>query len=54
MVETRVNEEDFQQEVDLMAWKFAQEAADYWRHKIEELEHAAGFGAAVSRFDSSG
>ena len=54
MVEARVNEEDFQQEEDLMAWKFAQEATDYWRHKIEELEHAAGLGATVSGSDSSG
>jgi hypothetical protein len=49
MVSTRVNEEDFEQEEDLMAWKFAQEAPDYWRHKIEELEHAAGLSEAVSR-----
>ncbi len=47
--EARVNEEDFQQEEALMAWKFAQEAAEYWRQTIEELEHAAGFGQAVSR-----
>jgi hypothetical protein len=54
IVEARVNEEDFEQEEDLMAWKFAQEATDYWRHKIEELEHAAGLGAAVPGSDSSG
>ena len=33
IVEARINEEDFEQEEDLMAWKFAQEAVDYWRHK---------------------
>jgi len=54
MVSTRVNEEDFEQEEDLMAWKFAQEATDYWRLKIEELEHAAGLSEAVSRSDSRG
>jgi hypothetical protein len=54
VAEARVNEEDFEQEEDLMAWKFAQEAADYWRHKIEELEHAAGFSEAVSGSDSRG
>lgn len=41
MVARRVDEEDFEQEEDLMAWKFAQQAADYWREKIEELERAA-------------
>ena len=41
VVEARVNEEDFEQEEDLMAWKFAIEAAEYWRQKIEELERAA-------------
>lgn len=40
-VDVRVREEDFGQEEDLMAWKFAQEAAEYWRQKIEELERAA-------------
>jgi len=54
LVETRVNEEEFEQEEDLMAWKFAQEATDYWRSKIEELEHAAGLGEAVSGADSGG
>jgi hypothetical protein len=41
LVETRVNEEDFAQEEDLMAWKFAQATADYWRQKTEELKRAA-------------
>lgn len=41
MVEARVDEEDFEQEEDMMAWKFAEEAAEYWRQKIEELERAA-------------
>ena len=47
LVETRVNEEDFAQEEDLMAWKFAQDAADYWRQKTEELKRAAGAGEAI-------
>lgn len=46
-VEARINKEDFEQEEDLMAWKFAQEAADYWRQRIEELERAAGLGEAL-------
>jgi hypothetical protein len=40
-VEAQMNEERFEQDEDLMAWKFAQEAAEYWRRKIEELERAA-------------
>jgi len=47
MVEMRVNEEVFEQEEDLMAWKFAKEAAEYWRNLIEELGHAAGSGKAI-------
>ena len=47
LVETRVHEEAFEQEEDLMAWKFAQDAAAYWRQKIEELKHAAGAGEAI-------
>ena len=47
LVETRVNEEDFAQEEDLMAWKFAQDAVDYWRQKTEELKRAAGAGEAI-------
>ena len=47
LVETRVHEEDFVQEEDLMAWRFAQEAADYWQQKTEELKRAAGAGEAI-------
>ena len=47
VVETRVSEEDFVQEEDLMAWQFAQEAAAYWRQKVEELERAVGAGEAL-------
>lgn len=47
MVEVRVNEEDFEQEEDLMAWKFAKEAAEYWRQKIEEVKRAAGSREAI-------
>jgi hypothetical protein len=46
-VKTRVHEEDFAQEEDLMAWKFAQNAADYWQQKTEELKRAAGAGEAI-------
>ena len=48
MIETHMNEEDFAQEEDLMAWKFAQDAAEYWRQKTEELKRAAGAGEAIS------
>ena len=47
LVETRMHEEDFAQEEDLMAWKFAQDAAAYWRQKTEELKRAAGAGEAI-------
>jgi len=47
MVEERKHGEDFEQEEDLMAWKFAQEAADYWRQRIEEVERATGAGEAL-------
>ena len=38
MLEQKQNEEDFEQEDDLMTWKFAQESAQYWKEKIEELK----------------
>src|SRR5687768_8869286 len=44
--EEQVNEEDFEREEDLMAWQFAQEAAEYWRRMIEKLEYAVGAGEA--------
>jgi hypothetical protein len=47
MVEARLNTEDFEQEDDLMAWKFAQDAADYWRQTSEELKRAAGAGETI-------
>ena len=46
-VEARMHEEDFAQEEDLMAWQFAQDAAEYWRQKTEELKRAAGAGEAL-------
>ena len=46
-IEARVNEEDFAQEEDLMAWKFAQDAANYWRQKTEELKRVAGADEAI-------
>lgn len=42
MVDVRMNEENFEQEEDLMVWKFAKEGAAYWRENIDELEGAAG------------
>jgi hypothetical protein len=47
LVETRENEEDFAQAEDLIAWRFAQDATDYWRQKTEELKLAAGDGEAI-------
>lgn len=46
-VETRLNAEDFEQEDDLMAWRFAQDAADYWRRTSEDLQRAAGSGETI-------
>ena len=43
-MEAPMNRENFASEDDLMAWKFAHEAAQYWRQLIGELEHAAGSG----------
>ncbi|MBI3247456.1 MAG: hypothetical protein HYZ50_13220 [Deltaproteobacteria bacterium] len=34
-VEEKVNDEDFEQEEDLMAWQFAHEAAECWRQMID-------------------
>ena len=42
-----MNEENFAQEEDLMAWKFAKDAAEYWWQKTEELKRAAGAGEAI-------
>ena len=47
LVETGMNAEDFAQEEDLLAWKFAQDAAAYWRQKTEELQRAAGAGETI-------
>ena len=47
IIEARMHEEDFAQEEDLMAWKFAQDTAEYWRQKTEELKRAAGAGEAI-------
>ena len=38
MLEQKVENEEFEQEDDLMAWKFAQESAQYWKEKIVELK----------------
>jgi hypothetical protein len=47
LVETRVKEENFEQEEDLMAWKFAQDAVGYWQQKTEELKRATGSGETI-------
>ena len=38
MLEQKVENEEFEQEDDLMAWKFAHESAQYWKEKIVELK----------------
>ncbi len=30
--------ENFEEEEDYMAWKFAEEGANYWREKVEQLK----------------
>lgn len=34
-------EENFVEEEDFMAWKFAEEGAAYWREKVESLKREA-------------
>ena len=34
------NEEDFCQEDDLMAWKFAKDGVEFWNKRLEELKSA--------------
>ena len=34
----KVNEEDFEEEDDFMAWPFSHENAGYWKKKVKELE----------------
>ena len=36
-ISNKVNDEDFGEEDDLMAWKFAKEGAGFWHKKLEEL-----------------
>ena len=38
-IEQKINQENFEQEDDLMAWRFAYEGLQYWAKKIEELRH---------------
>jgi hypothetical protein len=40
-VNARRVEEVFDEEDDLMAWRFAKEAAEYWELKVKELGRAA-------------
>lgn len=40
-LETTKEDENFDEEEDFMAWKFAKEAIDYWQEQIETLENAA-------------
>ena len=37
-ISNKENEEDFEEEDDLMAWKFAKEGAEFWVKKLEELK----------------
>lgn len=37
-IANKENEEDFGEEDDLMAWKFAKEGAEFWLRKLEELK----------------
>ena len=37
-ISNKENEEDFEEEDDLMAWKFAKEGAEFWLKKLEELK----------------
>jgi hypothetical protein len=37
MVESKKNEEDFEEEDDLMSWRFAHETAGYLTKKVQEL-----------------
>ena len=36
----KVGTEKFEEEDDLMAWKFAKESMDYWKNRLEELKSA--------------
>lgn len=40
-LENTKGDENFDEEEDFMAWKFAKGAIDYWREQIEILENAA-------------
>lgn len=40
-IETKENDEDFEEEEDLMAWKFAVESLEYWEERVDLLEDAA-------------
>ncbi len=39
-LESKINEEDFEEEEDLMEWKFAKDFLTYWKDRLESLEHA--------------
>ncbi len=38
MTNQQIGKEDFEQEDDLMAWRFAHENFQYWKEKTEELK----------------
>lgn len=40
-VESTENQEDFEEEEDFMAWKFAMESLEYWEERVDLLENAA-------------
>jgi len=37
-LESEINNEDFAEEDDLMAWRFCHEHSEYWVKKVKELE----------------
>jgi len=38
MTNQQIGKEDFEQEDDLMAWRFAYENFQYWKERTEELK----------------
>ena len=37
----REHEEDFEEEDDLMAWRFARENLQYWRNKLRDIKECS-------------
>lgn len=40
-LESKQEQEDFEEEDDYMAWKFARESLQYWEERVDLLEDAA-------------